>query len=483
MSTSPITTSPTTTSPITSEAHSPTGIDAAGVVAKVRGAFDSGITRPASWRREQLGQLKRLMKENEDELIDTLRLDLGKPAAEAYASEIAFTNSEIRNILSNLDRWMRPRHVPLPLKFRPGSARIVPQPLGVALVIAPWNFPVQLLLLPIATAIGAGNAVVGKPSEIAPRSSSVLARLIPRYLDQRAITVVEGGVAETTELLEQRFDHIFYTGNGRVGRIVMAAAARHLTPVTLELGGKSPVIVDRRANLDVAARQIAFGRFANAGQACIAPDYVLVDKQVEGELVSKLVASVRSFFGDNPKMSADYGRVVNESHWRRLKDLIDAGGYDAVACGGEGDEAARYLAPTILTGVKPDAAIMQDEIFGPILPIIAVDSVSEAIDRVNAGDKPLALYVFSEAPDVVDEVLSSTSSGGACVNGTVLQVAVPDLPFGGVGGSGIGAYHGQRGFDTFSHLRSVLTRSTRFDPPIMYPPITALKARLMRRFL
>jgi aldehyde dehydrogenase (NAD+) len=453
------------------------------VVARLRDSYRGGVTRPVTWRRGQLAQLRKLLADNEEALLEALRLDLGKPSAEAYMAEIGFTASEIRHMEAHLDEWMKPERVWVPWKQQPGRARVVPQPLGVVLVIAPWNLPVHLTLLPMAAALAAGNAVVVKPSELAPRVSAVLARLVPRYLDDRTTAVVEGAVEETTALLEQRFDHIFYTGSTEVGRVVMGAAARHLTPLTLELGGKSPAIVDREANLDVAARRIAWGRFANAGQACIAPDYVLVHRDVEQALVERMVAAVRSFYGEDPSASGDYSRIVNERHWRRLQGLLDAGGYDAVVCGGDGDEATRYLAPTILTGVQPDAAVMAQEIFGPILPVLAVDDIAAAIEHVNAGEKPLALYVFSEDPAVTERVLEETSSGGACVNGTILQITVPDLPFGGVGSSGMGAYHGRYGFDTFSHRRAVLTRSTRIDPRAMYPPVTALRERLMRRFL
>jgi aldehyde dehydrogenase (NAD+) len=457
--------------------------DAAKLVERLRATFHGGLTRPAEWRRSQLAQLRRLLLDGEADLLEALRIDLGKSGAEAYATDIGFTLGEIRHLEAHLDEWMAARRVELGLKLRPGSARIVPEPLGVVLVIAPWNLPVQLLLVPIATALAAGNAVVGKPSEVTPHVSAVLTRLMPRYLDTEAVAIVEGGVDETTALLEQHFDHIFYTGNGEVGRIVMAAAARFVTPVTLELGGKSPVIVDRSANLAIAARRIVWGKFANTGQACIAPDYVLVDRGVEDELVDRLTAAVRDFYGADPKSSGDFGRIVNARHWRRLKGLLDAGGYQTVACGGDGDEANCYLAPTILTGVRADAELMRSEIFGPILPVLAVDNVEAAIVHINAGQKPLALYVFAQDPAVIDRVLAATSSGGACVNGTILQVAVSDLPFGGVGASGMGAYHGRSGFDTFSHHRSILVRSTRFDPPVMYPPITRLKAHLMRRFM
>jgi aldehyde dehydrogenase (NAD+) len=323
---------------------------------------------------------------------------------------------------------------------------------------------------------------VGKPSEVTPHVSAALARLVPRYLDSRAVAIVEGGVDETTALLEQRFDHVFYTGNGRVGRVVMAAAARHLTPVTLELGGKSPAIVDRSADVRVAARRIAWGKFVNAGQTCVAPDHVLVHRDVESRLLDELVRAVRDFYGDDPSTSTDYGRVVDDRHWRRLRGLLDAGGYASVVYGGDGDEATRYLAPTILAGVERDAAVMGEEIFGPILPVLAVDDTEDAIEFVRSGDKPLALYVFGDDA-VAQRVLESTSSGGACVNATLLHLAVPELPFGGVGESGSGAYHGRMGFDTFSHRKSVLQRPTRPDPSVMYPPYTRLKDRLLRRFM
>jgi aldehyde dehydrogenase (NAD+) len=457
-------------------------LDAAGLVRRLRSTFDSGLTRPEAWRRSQLAQLRRLLVESEPELLAALRSDLGKSATEAYTTEIGFVLGEITHVEKHLSSWMRPSAVKLPLKLRPGRASIVSEPLGVALVIAPWNYPVHLLLAPMVAALAAGNCVVGKPSEVTPHVSAALARLVPRYLDERAVAIVEGGVDETTALLEQPLGHVFYTGNGRVGRVVMAAAARHLTPVTLELGGKSPAIVDRTADVRVAARRIAWGKFVNAGQTCVAPDHVLVHRDVESRLVDELVKAVRDFYGDDPSTSADYGRVVDVRHWRRLRGLLAAGGYASVVCGGGGDEATRYLAPTILTGVDRDAAVMGEEIFGPILPVLAVDDTEDAIEFVRSGDKPLALYVFGNDA-VAERVLEATSSGGACVNATLLHLAVPELPFGGVGESGSGAYHGRTGFDTFSHRKSVLQRPTRPDPSVMYPPYTRLKDRLLRRFM
>ena len=457
--------------------------DAGTLVRAMRTTFDSGLTRPEGWRRSQLAQLRRLLVEGEAELAYALRVDLGKSAAESYTTEIGFVLAEIAHLEKHLSSWMRPSSVKLPLKLRPGRASVVPEPLGVALVIAPWNYPVHLLLAPLAAALGAGNCVVAKPSEVTPHVSAALARLVPRYLDERAVALVEGGVDETTALLEQRWDHVFYTGNGRVGRVVMAAAARHLTPVTLELGGRSPAIVDRSADVRVAARRIAWGKFVNAGQTCVAPDHVLVHRDVESELLDELAAAVRSFYGDDPSTSPDYARIVSARHWDRLRSLLDAGGFESIVCGGEADASARYLAPTVLAGVSPDAAVMAEEIFGPILPVLAVDDTEAAIDIVRAGDKPLALYVFAGRDAIIERVLEATSSGGACVNATLLHLAVPELPFGGVGESGTGAYHGRRGFDTFSHHRSVLSRPTRPDPSVLYPPYTRLKERLLRRFM
>ncbi len=355
------------------------------------------------------------------------------------------------------------------------------EPLGTVLVIAPWNYPVQLLLLPMAYAVAAGNAVAGKPSELTPATSAALARWTPEYLDPSAVAVVEGDARVATDLLEQRWDHIFYTGSGRVGRVVMEAAARHLTPVTLELGGKSPAIVDRKADVGVAAKRIAWGKFVNAGQTCVAPDYVLVDRQVENRFFDELSSAVATFYGADPKGSPDYARIVSDRHLDRLRGLLGSLRSSRIVVGGDADPTSKYLAPTVLAGTTWDEPVMQEEIFGPILPVLAVDDVDDAIAQVNAHDKPLALYVFSEDRAVVDRVVRATSSGGVCVNATLMHLAVPDLPFGGVGASGMGAYHGQAGFDTFSHKKSVLTRPTSVDPPVTYPPYSRLKRWLLRR--
>jgi aldehyde dehydrogenase (NAD+) len=455
----------------------------APVIDRVREGYRDGVVRAVVDRETQLRQLKRLLVEQEEVLAQALHEDLGKSPIEAYSTEIGFTLNELDHALNHVRSWTQPQKVRLPMHLRPGSARILQEPLGTVLIIAPWNYPVQLLLGPLIPALAAGNTAVVKPSEVAPATAGALADLIPRYLDERAVQVVTGGVAETTELLAHQFDHIFYTGNGTVGRIVMEAASRHLTPVTLELGGKSPAIVTDPADLVVSARRIAWGKFVNAGQTCVAPDYVLVPDSLHDRLVAELGTSITSFFGDDASKSGDYGRIVNERHHARLTGLLDRGGYDAVALGGEGDVASRYLAPTVLTGVKPDAAVMDDEIFGPILPVLTYEHLDEAIAFVNDRPKPLALYVFGSKATSLDRVVDRISAGGVTINHTLLHVSVQDLPFGGVGASGMGSYHGEAGFRVFSHAKPVLQRNVRPDSSLAYPPYTPFKQRLLRKLL
>jgi aldehyde dehydrogenase (NAD+) len=448
------------------------------VVAGLRKTFDAGTTRPIAWRREQLERFRTMMIDREAELAAALQKDLGKPPMEAYVAEIHFVQAEIEHALKNLRRWTRNESVSTPLALQPAKSMIVREPLGVVLIIGPWNYPVQLVLGALVPAIAAGNCAVLKPSELAPASSAAMARLVPQYLDTSVVQVVEGGVAETQALLAQKFDHILFTGGGTVGKIVMEAAAKHLTPVTLELGGKSPCIVDRDADLDVAARRIAWGKFFNTGQTCIAPDYLLVQKDVEAPLLEKIKAAIARFYGDEPKKSPDYGRIINARHHARLVGLLGDG---EVVTGGQHDVSERYIAPTVLKDVKPESKVMADEIFGPILPVIAVKDVDEAIAFVNARPKPLALYVFAKERAVQDAVLARTSSGGACVNDVIVHPAVPDLPFGGVGPSGMGAYHGRAGFETFTHRKAVVRKSTAIDPALRYPPYDANKEKWVRR--
>jgi aldehyde dehydrogenase (NAD+) len=453
------------------------------IVGRLRTGVTDGVLADQGQRITQLRQLRRLLVEQEDRFVAALAADLAKPAVEAYTTEIGFTIAEIDHAIAGLPQWMAPERIKVPLTFKPGSARVVSQPLGVVLVIAPWNYPLQLSLAPLAAALSAGNAVVVKPSELAPATSAALADLVPAYLDSRAVAVVEGGAAEARVLLAEHFDHIFYTGGSKVAKIVLRAAAEHLTPVTLELGGKSPAIVAADADVDVAAHRITWGRFTNAGQTCVAPDYVLVHRDVEDELLGGILRVVHDFYGDDPRSSADYGRIVDERHFDRLTELIAAGGYEAVVTGGVGDRDTRYLAPTVLAGVQPDAAVMQEEIFGPILPVLAVADLDEAVRFVNARPAPLAMYLFTNDDASADRVIERTRSGGATVNHTMLHVALPDLPFGGVGASGTGAYHGKAGFDTFSHRRSVLAKPARPDVPVLYPPYKRWKEAILRRVL
>ncbi|HYB97719.1 MAG TPA: aldehyde dehydrogenase family protein [Candidatus Limnocylindrales bacterium] len=452
----------------------------AAIPARLRETFRTGRTRPAAWRKEQLRAIEQLLKENTQRFEEALRKDLGKPAFEAYTTDLGFPLGEAALALKNLDSWMRPQRAPLPAIQKPGKAWIQFDPLGVVLIIAPWNYPVQLTFNPLVAAVAAGNCAVVKPSEMTPATSALIAELIPRYMDNDCIAVVEGAVEETTLLLEQPFDHIFYTGNGRVGRVVMAAAARHLTPVTLELGGKSPCIVMPDADLDVAAHRIAWGKWTNAGQTCTAPDYVLVHSEVEEELVEKLKETLAEFYGDDPKASDSYGRIVGDRHVERLASVLQDD--VEVVAGGQIDRAQRYVAPTIVRA-KPTAKVMEDEIFGPILPILTVESEQEAIDFINEREKPLALYVFTSDNTLAQRVLGETSSGGACVNATLWHVANPNLPFGGVGPSGMGSYHGRWGFECFSHRKAVVQKPTRMDPKVAYPPYTRMKEWLARKFM
>ena len=451
----------------------------AAVVARLRHRFATGDTRPLVWRREQLVNLRRLLTEHEDRLTAALSADLGKSAFEGYLTEIAFCVNEIDHVLKHLEEWSEPERVRLPVTQRPGRAEVRREPLGVVLVIAPWNYPVQLLVLPLAAAVAAGNCVAAKPSELAPATSAELARLIPQYLDTEAVAVVEGAADVATALLDQRWDHVFFTGSTRVGRVVMQAAAKHLTPVTLELGGKSPAIVDRSARLDVAARRIAWGKFLNAGQTCIAPDYVLVDEAVADRFVAHLTESIHAFYGDDPSQSPDYARIVSDRHLRRLAELLDNADHEVVV-GGRVDPDDRYIAPTVVRGVDLASPLMAEEIFGPILPVVEVASIDEAVGIVDGREHPLALYVFAEDDQAVETVLAGTASGGACVNHTLVHLGVPDLPFGGVGESGMGAYHGRTGFETFSHRRSVLHKATRPDPSVLYPPYGRWTEKLIR---
>ena len=440
--------------------------------------FQSGRTKDLRWRAQQLRAIERMMSEREGDLINALRQDLGKPALESWMTEISYVSGEAAHCRKNLRRWARKTKVRTPAPALPGKSWVQPEPLGVVLVIGAWNYPLQLTMSIAAAAIAAGNCVVIKPSEIASATSAAIAKFVPEYLDEGSVRVVEGGIAETTELLEQPFDHILYTGSGNVGRIVMSAAAKHLTPVTLELGGKCPCVVLPDADLEVSARRIVWGKFTNAGQTCIAPDYVLTDVDTEAKLLPLIERSIREMFGGDPEQSDSYGRIINDRHFERIRDFMNHG---HVALGGRENAATRYIEPTVLTDVPLESAAMQEEIFGPVLPIVRADSLDTAIEFIREREKPLAAYLFTNDRVAESRFLDRVSCGNACINDTMMFMAVPALPFGGVGASGMGALSGKHGFDTFSHMKAVMKRGWWPDLAVRYAPYTAKKFAFLRK--
>ena len=467
----------TTTAPGAATSADPSdGVDE--VVARLRRTAATGRTRPRRWRARQLAAIERLLTEQEEAIAGAIAADLGRSAHDSWLGEIAGTKAEAAYARRRLRRWMRPRRVGLSPTMLPGSAHYRYEPLGVVLVIGPWNYPFYLTLGPVIGALAAGNAVVVKPSEHAPASSALLAELLPRYLDGDAVAVVEGEAQVTQALLGQGLDLAFFTGGPEIGKLVMEGAARHLTPVVLELGGKSPAIVLSDADIDVAARRIAWVKLLNSGQTCIAPDYVLVERAVREKFVSALQETIRQFRAGE----TDGLRIVNERQYDRIAALVPGAG-GTVVTGGRGDRAALTYEPTIVVDPDRDSELMASEIFGPILPVATVDSLDEAIGRVNAGSKPLAAYVFTGSRRCAQRVLDEVSSGGAVINHVAMHCLVPQLPFGGVGTSGMGAYHGKWGFETFSHRKAVLSKPTSVDPSLMYPPYSERDKALMRRLL
>lgn len=457
-------------------ATTPTGADAAQLLLRLREVFADGRTRSRAWRDRQLAGIECLCDEREAEIATALAADLGRTAAEAWLADVASTRAEAAYARKHLRGWMRRRRTALPLAQLPGRGWVQYDPLGVVLIIGAWNYPWYLNLGPLVAAVAAGNCAVVKPSELAPATSALLAELVPRYLDADAIKVVEGDASATQDLLAAGFDHALFTGGTEVGKKIMAAAAPTLTPVTLELGGKSPVIVTATADLDVAARRIAWVKLLNSGQTCIAPDYVLADSTICAELTAKIVGYLTEFRSGERDSGVP---IVNRRQFDRLATLIQTTTGRLVAGGGF-DSATLRMEPTVIGDPAPTDDVMSDEIFGPILPIIGIESNSAAIDFVNSGPKPLALYVFgdrSTATTLIDRI----PSGGAVINHIAMHCLVPQLPFGGVGASGIGAYHGKWGFETMSHRRAVLARPARPDPRMFYPPYTERALRIMRR--
>ncbi len=450
----------------------------AATLARLREAFASGRTLDPAWRAEQLTALARAMEAEEARIVDALKADFAKPAAETLTAEVDYVKKEARRAAKRLKRWMKPRRVATPLAAFPSRSMIRPEPYGVALIIGAWNYPVQECLAPLVGAIAAGNCAVIKPSELAPSASNAILEIVRAHLDGSAVAVIEGGVEETTALLDQRFDKIFYTGGAKVGRIVMAAAAKHLTPVTLELGGKSPAIVEPDADLAVSARRIAWGRFMNAGQICVAPDYALVHDSVHDAFIEALREALHAFYGEEPKRSPDFARLVNERHFDRVAKLIEP---HKAAIGGETDRSERYIAPTVLTGVTEESPAMQEEVFGPVLPVLTYSDRAEALEFVRGRDAPLALYVFTEDDAFAEEVIARTRSGTVMVNDAVIFQANAALPFGGIGESGMGAFHGEHSFRCFSHDKAVMKRGFALDSALRYPPYDAKKLDTLRK--
>ncbi|KAA8491353.1 Aldehyde dehydrogenase, dimeric NADP-preferring [Porphyridium purpureum] len=447
----------------------------------LRGVFETGRTADVAWRERQLLALERMMAERENELADALMADLGKPRMEAWFGEIGMVMQEAKYLRRNLRKWAARRRVSTPLLGLPARSWTLAEPLGLVLIISPWNYPLQLPLAGLAAVLAAGNCAVIKPSELAPASSALLARLVAEYLDPECVKVVTGAVHETTCLLEMPWDHILYTGGGAIGRIVLAAAAKHLTPVTLELGGKSPCVVMADADLSVAARRIAWGKFMNAGQTCIAPDYVILvgSASLEKQLVAALQRTITEMFGEEPEQSESFGRIVNARHFERVLALIQDDRVN-VAVGGHANADSRYIAPTVLTDVSADCAAMQEEIFGPVLPVMRMEDLESAMRFIRARDKPLAAYLFTKDAAVETRFEQQVSCGSMCINDTMFFMSVPELPFGGVGASGMGCYTGQHGFNTFSHNKAVMRRAWWPDLALRYAPYSTRKLEIFQ---
>lgn len=439
--------------------------------------FNTNVTRSVSFRIDQLKKLRKILKDNESFLYRAIDKDFGKSQYETYITELSLIYHEINLAIKKVHKWSKSKYIWTNLVNFPGKSRVIPEPLGMALVIGAWNYPYQLSLIPVISALAAGNTVILKPSELAENTSAAMAKLINENFDPGLIYVKEGGVKETTELLKKRFDKIFFTGSTAVGRVVMQAAANHLTPVTLELGGKSPVFVLPDAKLKITAKRIVWGKYLNAGQTCVAPDYVLVHSDIKEKFLEELKKQLEEIHGKNPKGKETYVRIINKKHFDRLKELLHQ---DKIYCGGETDEEHLYISPTILDNISFDDKVMDDEIFGPILPVIEFSDLDEIIRKVKTRPDPLALYVFTKKSKMKDRLIKEISFGGGSVNDTILHLSNSKLPFGGRGFSGTGNYHGKAGFDAFSHNKSILFKALWFEPFLKYAPYSKWKMKLLK---
>ena len=430
-----------------------------------------------AYRLRALTRLQEAIRHYEDEICRAIYRDLGKARSESYMCEVGLTLSELAHVKRHLKGWAKTKHVGTSLANFPACSRIVQEPYGVALIMSPWNYPFMLCMESLVGAVAAGNSVVLKPSNYSPATSAVIRKVVSRAFEEGHVSVVEGGRAENTALLEQKFDYIFFTGSKEVGRLVMEKAAKHLTPVSLELGGKSPCIVDRTANLRMAAKRLAYGKYLNCGQTCVAPDYLLIDEAVKDEFLTHYRRAVVRMYGEDPLANPDYGKIINEKHFRRLCGLMDK---ERIVLGGRTEPEKLRIEPTVMDRVKPEDAIMQEEIFGPILPVLTFRSLEEAEHFVTAGPKPLACYVFTSDPAVERRFLRYVSYGGGCINDTIAHLVSQSMGFGGVGDSGMGSYHGKRSFQTFSHEKSILKKSVLVDMPMRYQPYRALYDKIVK---
>ncbi len=442
--------------------------------------FKSQATKPLAFRKQKLKSLKKNIKSHEKALYQALKDDLGKHAVEAFATEIGYTLNSINHYRKNLKKWARKRAIETPFYLFPAKSFLMKEPLGTVLIIGPFNYPFQLVMEPLIGAVAAGNTVMVKPSELTPNVSRVIQSIIEATFEETHVTVVQGGKDTLQSLLTLPFDHIFFTGSTKVGQIVYEAASKHLTPVTLELGGKSPTIVDKTANLKVASERICFGKFMNLGQTCVAPDYVLIDETVKDEFIDAMRTTLKEFYGKHPEKSQDLGRIVNHNHFERLSSLLTEH-ENNIVIGGTKDVASRFIEPTVLDNIHPSDKIMQNEIFGPILPIVTYQSFNEALAWLQTLPKPLALYVFTEDENTSNLVLDTLSFGSGAVNDTLLQLANPKLPFGGVGASGMGRYHGKYTFDTFTHEKPYIFKTTKLETGILFPPYKG-KFNMIKQF-
>lgn len=446
-----------------------------GVLEKQRDYFASGETKAIDFRIQQLKKLYQAIEDYEDEILEALHEDLNKAGFEAYATEIGLVLEEITYLLKNMKKFLKPKRVRTPLSQFPSVSRVYKEPYGQVLIIAPWNYPFLLTISPLVGALAAGNTAVIKPSEFAPATSVILKRIVEKTFDPAYVTVVEGAVEVNQSLLTKDFDFIFFTGSTEVGKIVMEKASQHLTPVVLELGGKSPAIVDETADIKMAAKRIAWGKGINAGQTCVAPDYVLVQEEVKAELIQELMKYFTEFFGEDAEKNDEYPKIINEKHYQRLTALVETG---EVIYGGQQNDNSRQLNLTMMDQVSWDDPIMQEEIFGPILPILSYKNLDEAIGAIKARPKALALYLFTESKAIEERVLTEVSFGGGAINDTLTHLASPYMGFGGVGQSGMGNYHGKDSIDTFSHSKSILKKSSWIDLPFRYPPYETSKKLL-----